>query len=60
MIRIADGDPINRVNLLYTIDVDWIHRIDPDPVQAVFAQALKIVARPERLELPTSWSVVRN
>jgi hypothetical protein len=39
--RIADGDPINRVNLLYTIDADRIHRIertrfagsfDPDPV----------------------------
>jgi hypothetical protein len=41
LIRIADGDSINRVNLLYTIDVDRIHRIDrsriagsinPDPV----------------------------
>jgi len=41
LIRIADGDPINRVNLLYTIDVERIHRIDrtriagsinPDPV----------------------------
>ncbi len=38
---IAVGDPINRVNLLYFIDVDRIHRIDrthgvgsidPDPV----------------------------
>jgi hypothetical protein len=29
LIRIADGDPINRVNLLYTIHVD---RIIPDPV----------------------------
>jgi len=28
LIRIADGDPINRVNLLYTIDGDRI-RIDP-------------------------------
>jgi len=41
LIRIADGDPINHVNLLYTIDGDRIHRIDrtgdvgsinPDPV----------------------------
>jgi len=41
LIRIADGDPIDRVNLLYTIAVDRIHRIDrtriagsidPDPV----------------------------
>ena len=46
MIRIADGDPINRVNLLYTIDVDRIHRIDrthdvgsidPDPVWALIS-----------------------
>ena len=38
---IAVGDPINRVNLLYVLDVDRIHRIDrthdvgsidPDPV----------------------------
>ncbi len=38
---IADGDPINRVNLLYLLGVDRIHRIDrthdvgsidPDPV----------------------------
>ncbi len=38
---IAIGDPINRVNLLYLIDGDRIHRIDrtrdvgsidPDPV----------------------------
>jgi len=38
---IAMGDPINRVNLLYSIDIDRIHRIDrthdvgsidPDPV----------------------------
>jgi len=41
LIGIAVGDPINRVNLLYLIDVDRIHRIDrtrdvgsidPDPV----------------------------
>jgi hypothetical protein len=41
LIRIAEGDPNNRVNLLYTIDLDRIHRIDwphdvgtinPDPV----------------------------
>jgi hypothetical protein len=41
LIGIAFGDPINRVNLLYFIDVDQIHRIDrtrdvgsidPDPV----------------------------
>ncbi len=25
---IAVGDPIDRVNLLYLIDVDGIHRID--------------------------------
>jgi hypothetical protein len=40
LIGIAFGDPINRVNLLYFIDVDRIHRIartrdvgssDPDP-----------------------------
>ncbi len=30
------------------------------PRSAVFAQALKILARPERLELPTSWSVVKT
>ena len=38
--RIADGDPINRVNLLYTIDGDRIRidrtqivgSINPDPV----------------------------
>jgi len=29
LVRIADGDPINRVNLLYTFDVDRIHRTDP-------------------------------
>ena len=38
---IAAGDPIHRVNLLYSIDLDRIHRIyrthdvgtiDPDPV----------------------------
>ncbi len=28
---IAVGDPINRVNLLYVIDVDRIHRIDRNP-----------------------------
>ena len=28
MIGIADRDPINRVNLLYTINGDRIHRID--------------------------------
>jgi hypothetical protein len=28
LIRIAEGDPNNRVNLLYTIDIDRIHRID--------------------------------
>ncbi len=41
LIRIADGDPINRVNLLCLVGVDRIHRIDrtrvagsidPDPV----------------------------
>ena len=26
--RIADGDPVDRVNLLDTIDGDRIHRID--------------------------------
>ena len=25
---IAMGDPINRVNLLYVIDADRVHRID--------------------------------
>ncbi len=29
MIGTAVGDPINRVNLLYFIDIDRIHRIDP-------------------------------
>ena len=42
---IAAGDPINRLNLLYFIDVDRIHRIDrtrdmasidPDPVQGKY------------------------
>ncbi len=28
LIGIADGDSISRVNLLYLIDVDRIHRID--------------------------------
>jgi hypothetical protein len=28
LIGIAVGDSINRVNLLYLIDVDRIHRID--------------------------------
>ncbi len=28
LLGIAVGDPINRVNLLYLIDVDRIHRID--------------------------------
>jgi hypothetical protein len=41
LIGIAVGDPINRLNLLYFIGVDRIHRIDrtrevgsidPDPV----------------------------
>jgi hypothetical protein len=40
LIRIAEGDPNNSVNLLYTIDVDRIRidrthdvgPIDPDPV----------------------------
>jgi hypothetical protein len=29
LIGIAVGDPLNRVNLLYLIDIDRIHRIDP-------------------------------
>ena len=32
----------------------------PGPLQTVFVGALKFVARPERLELPTSWSVARR